>query len=147
MNNCVDIEGFSGRLLTAIGSESVHSFAEKCKINDSTLRPYLKKGALPRMDRLIAMAEAANVSLEWLATGRGPMRPQGETKPERTNGAVCYLEDPLIKDIKLWLKEMTTDNPGWRTWFEMELLHKIPLFKEWRQKKSHVDSDDNSAAV
>lgn len=75
------------------------------------------------------------------------MRPQGETKPERTNGAVCYLEDPLIKDIKLWLKEMTTDNPGWRTWFEIELLYKIPQFKEWRQKKSHVEEDDNSAAI
>lgn len=72
------------------------------------------------------------------------MRDQGEVK---INGEIRHLEDPLLKDIKLWLKEMTSDNPGWRTWFEMELLDKIPKFKEWREKKWHIENEDSSSAL
>ncbi|MBU0946603.1 MAG: helix-turn-helix domain-containing protein [Proteobacteria bacterium] len=74
MNIDANIDGFSQRLLAVIGEDSPHAFAKKCEMGDSSLRPYLK-GSFPRMDKLITMAQVGNVNLEWLATGKGPMRP------------------------------------------------------------------------
>lgn len=66
-------ETFSERLLDAIGDESVHAFAQRSGVVDSTLRRYLA-GSMPGVDKLLVLAEAANVTLDWLAAGRGPMR-------------------------------------------------------------------------
>ena len=70
MNNHMGIDGFSERLVAIIGDSSPHAFAKKCGIGDSSFRPYLK-GAFPRMDKLVAMAKAGGVNVEWLATGEG----------------------------------------------------------------------------
>lgn len=69
---------FKDRLQLIIGEESVSSFGRRCNISESSLRTSMQ-GALPRLDKLIAIAEAANVNIEWLATGEGPMRPGQES--------------------------------------------------------------------
>lgn len=61
----------SERIRQTIGDESVASFSRRCNIGDSTLRKYLD-GALPNSINLVAIADAANVNIEWLAAGRGP---------------------------------------------------------------------------
>lgn len=129
---------FKDRLQLLIGERSISEFARKCKIGDTTLRKYLN-GATPGLDKVILIADAANVELKWLATGKGPMRPGGKN-------SINQLEDPLIRDIKLWLRDMTADNPGWKTWFEVELTRKIPEFNEWRKKNQASDSDEKLAA-
>lgn len=65
---------FSERLSVAISRESVHAFAKRSGIPDSTIRSYLT-GTMPGLDKLIVLAEAANVTLDWLVAERGPMRP------------------------------------------------------------------------
>lgn len=60
------------RLLEIIGTDSLLSFSRRCGVNEGTLRNIIKSGANPRSDHLVAVADAANVSIEWLATGRGP---------------------------------------------------------------------------
>ncbi|QND45340.1 helix-turn-helix transcriptional regulator (plasmid) [Rhizobium lusitanum] len=62
---------FGERLLEAIGSESVHAFSKRAGVSDSTLRGYLK-GNMPAADTALTIADAANVNLEWLVSGRGP---------------------------------------------------------------------------
>jgi len=59
------------RLREVIGEESVASFSRRCSIGDSTLRKYLD-GAAPSAINLVAIADAGNVNIEWLAAGRGP---------------------------------------------------------------------------
>lgn len=59
------------RMREVIGNESVTSFGRRCGIGEGTLRKYFT-GTLPVIDKLIAIADAANVNIEWLATGRGP---------------------------------------------------------------------------
>lgn len=76
------IDTFSERLRQSIGENSVSSFGKKCGIGESTLRQYLK-GGTPGLDKVIAIAEASGVNIEWLATGEGPMRP-GESVKETT---------------------------------------------------------------
>lgn len=59
------------RLRDAIGDSSVSAFGRRCGISEGAFRKYFL-GASPSTDALIAIADAANVSIEWLAAGRGP---------------------------------------------------------------------------
>jgi transcriptional regulator with XRE-family HTH domain len=59
------------RIREVIGVESVTAFGRRCGIGEATLRKYLN-GAVPNTDNLVAIADAANVNIEWLAAGRGP---------------------------------------------------------------------------
>lgn len=69
-------EGLAHRIRTAIGEESARSFAMRAGISDSTLRSILK-GTSPTLDSLVPIARAADVSVDWLATGEGPMYRDG----------------------------------------------------------------------
>lgn len=62
----------SARLQAIIGRESVSSFARKCGLAESVLRTYLRDGRMPPLDKARAIAAAAGVTLDWLATGLGP---------------------------------------------------------------------------
>lgn len=59
------------RLREVIGDESLASFGRRCGISEGGIRKYLT-GASPSTENLVAMADIANVNIEWLATGRGP---------------------------------------------------------------------------
>lgn len=61
----------ANRLREAVAGDSQAGFARRSEISESLLRQYLA-GTMPSADRLVRMADAANVSIEWLATGRGP---------------------------------------------------------------------------
>lgn len=63
------VKGFTRRLRQIIGERSVHRFARECGLSDSLMRKYLN-GSYPGLDRLVRLAEAGGVSVEWLATGR-----------------------------------------------------------------------------
>lgn len=53
--------------------ESVSAFARRCGVGEGTLRNIVG-GAMPRTDNLVAIADAGGVTVDWLATGRGPRR-------------------------------------------------------------------------
>lgn len=101
-------EEFKDRLQLVTDKTSVSDFGRKCGIGESTLRKYLK-GASPRLDKIIAIAEAANVNIEWLATGVGPMR--GSTP------------DPIVVDGK---PVLVTGIPQWQT-PDPETFYYVPM--------------------
>lgn len=65
---------FKDRLKTITDGDSLRGFGRKTGISEGALRHYLNGDSFPDLDRLAAIAEIANVNLEWLATGEGPMR-------------------------------------------------------------------------
>ncbi len=92
---------FAERLETAIAKfESVHAFSKKVEISDSMLRKYLD-GSMPGVDKLIKIADAAEVTLDWLAAGRGPMRSEKEYVPDIVvhgpDGEVTMIEMKGVK--------------------------------------------------
>ncbi len=96
---------FSERLLILIGKKSVSAFGRRCGIGESTFRKYLK-GGMPGLDKLIAIAEAADVNIEWLATGEGPMRPgDKESKTEQPVRVAGYdnfrISEKMQKTIEI----------------------------------------------
>lgn len=70
----------AARLKAIIGGESVSSFARRCGIAESVLRTYLRDGRMPPLDKAAALAAAAGVSVDWLATGCG-MRAVAQASP------------------------------------------------------------------
>lgn len=64
-------DAFSARLREIIGDESVSAFARRCGVREGTIRNIFS-GAWPRTDNLISIADAASVTIDWLATGRLP---------------------------------------------------------------------------
>ena len=60
---------FSDRLKELIGNKSGRAFAKEAGISYSTLHNYLTNTSLPTLDNLITLANYANVSVQWLATG------------------------------------------------------------------------------
>lgn len=77
----VDENGFTERLKGLIGNGSARSFAHKASMGDSTFRNILN-GALPRLDSLLRIAKAAEVSVEWLATGKEPTKSDSQFEEE-----------------------------------------------------------------
>lgn len=63
-----------------IDGKSVNSFAQSCGVSEGSIRQYLN-GTIPRMDKVVQIAKAAQVRLEWLATGEGPMRVDMQANP------------------------------------------------------------------
>lgn len=90
---------FAQRLRIALSDESPHAFSKRSGIGDSTMRKYLE-GSMPGLDNLLAIAKAANVTLDWLAANKGPMRP-GEFQKLVTGGGVPKDFVPVPKlDIR-----------------------------------------------
>lgn len=54
------------------------ALSRKTAIPRRTLETYLTGATEPKASRLVAIARAADVTVEWLATGEGPMREGGE---------------------------------------------------------------------
>lgn len=66
-----DPVAFARRLKMSMGEHSVYMFAKKCGFTESTLRKYLAGDSVPGADKLLRMAQVADVTLQWLATGEG----------------------------------------------------------------------------
>lgn len=77
---------FSARVWELIGGERRRSaFARECGLPEATIRQYLA-GSVPGLDKVIQIARAKNVRVEWLATGEGPrdIQPEGALSRNRT---------------------------------------------------------------
>ena len=71
-------EAFAARieLLTDGSGVKNSELARKANISEALVRNWKSAGGSePARDKIIAFAEAANVNIEWLMTGRGPMKP------------------------------------------------------------------------
>lgn len=90
--------------------QSTLAFARDLEIGDSLLRQYLG-GAMPRLDKLLQIAKATGVSINWLATGEGGRDSRVETShvPVRTEqeqtGEPMQIIDPSRLDGSplIWL--------------------------------------------
>ncbi|MGE4501945.1 MAG: helix-turn-helix domain-containing protein [Thiomicrospira sp.] len=101
-------KGFANRLSSLLDHRGLNQFAKECGLSEGTIRNILKNAALPRLDNLISMANAAGVTVEWLATGRGAKTYEGTdsqavslpTKPKaEVNQEQSYEFKKAVKPI------------------------------------------------
>ena len=73
-------EGFSDRvLMLAQNVGGIMELAKRSNLSHQVVRKYVRGVSDPSRERLVALARAGNVQLEWLATGEGEMAAQGVT--------------------------------------------------------------------
>lgn len=65
-------ERFCDRLRIAMGNQSGRSLAIKSDMSPTVVAKYINGESTPNVERLVAISDALNVTVEWLATGRGP---------------------------------------------------------------------------
>lgn len=91
-------DGFVARLRILVDEhKSIRAFAGKVGVGDSVIRKYLD-GSSPSIDKAAAIAAGSGVSLEWLITGQGEMRPpvgSGAAFPHEAQGGPDTLENAL----------------------------------------------------
>jgi len=96
--NMTNFDGFSERLKIAIKGESSYGFAKKCGFSESLIRKYLSGASAPGLEKAVIIAEAAGVSLDWLATGKGETgtgTQAAKQKPDEVVGMEDYAFVPL----------------------------------------------------
>ena len=82
--------------------ESVAGFARLVGVPEANIRTYLYNGMCPRADKLVRIAAACGVSVDWLATGRGERTPSKlidhvRTFTQEVSDAVKTLDGALTK--------------------------------------------------
>jgi phage repressor protein C with HTH and peptisase S24 domain len=83
---------FADRLKVLIGDVPANRFAREVSVGESLIRKYLA-GATPGIDKVVAIAEAKDVSLDWLARGVGPMKLDlGEDAPASGGGMLMLRQ-------------------------------------------------------
>jgi hypothetical protein len=69
------------RLAEVLDNDSIASFSRRSGVPESNLRSYVKRGIKPGLDHLVAIADAADVNVLWLAAGRGPKKGSATPAP------------------------------------------------------------------
>lgn len=96
----------AARIRDAIGEEPVAAFGRRCGIGESLLRKYLA-GSEPSATNLAKIADAAGVTVDWLATGRGPKRrieANKELQNQRDSADLDTLAGDAIEEWRAILK-------------------------------------------
>jgi phage repressor protein C with HTH and peptisase S24 domain len=93
-----DSDDFPARLKQSMGKHSIRGFARDCGFSDTVLRQYLNGQSEPTRPALLAIARAAHVSLEWLASGQATSQNSAEALAER-----YVYKEPLAFETD-WLK-------------------------------------------
>jgi len=91
------------RLRECIADETVSSFARRCKLPEATIRSYLD-GKKPVFDKLVKIADAAGVTVDWLATGRGPRTRAELLKNEENQRDSASLDALAGPHARRWAK-------------------------------------------
>lgn len=68
----IGMECFKDRLKEIIGTQSIKSFAREIKSSDGTVHNLLSGKGYPSLNKLIDIASAGDVTVQWLATGEPP---------------------------------------------------------------------------
>ncbi|MCK4860385.1 MAG: helix-turn-helix transcriptional regulator [Rhodobacteraceae bacterium] len=68
----MDENTVSNRIRKLIGESSERDFAQRIGITQSSLSAVLS-GSRPSIDKVVTIADATGINLNWLATGRGPI--------------------------------------------------------------------------
>lgn len=70
-------ENFADRLEKVLKNNTVRGLSRETGLSETVIRAY-RKGSDPSRRALVAISSATGASIEWLATGVGPMRPSGQ---------------------------------------------------------------------
>lgn len=89
-----EVGTFPDRLQKIVVNGSIRAFALSAGLTPQAFHKYLKGQSEPTRPVLNAIARVANINLEWLATGTGPMMKSDATKN-------IALSDPVLQNFQI----------------------------------------------
>ncbi len=80
---------------------------------ESTVRKWIKGESEPKYNSLVAIATAANISLEWLMSGKGEVRVQSANSKTSNlfNEKSTPLEKYLERGFEIWISDNSNMEP------------------------------------
>ena len=113
--------------------------AKKSKVGEGLIGRYIKGRVEPGFEKMISISNATGVSLDWLATGEGLMRPGEEVAPssawEKEKEALGAKVE-LLKEMAV-LKQTTKQPPSAWEQGKAELEEKAPVY---RRLQEHLEA-------
>jgi len=113
-NTEYDLE-FSMRIRVAIRESDYHSFAQEklarmFKVKQNTISTWMSGRSKPEIETGILVCKVLNISLDWLYTGRGPMRPlrEAENEYEKLTLRILRTRPSYIKIVMNLLDQLET---------------------------------------
>ncbi len=92
---------FPERLQSLIGDGSNRKFSRDIGISYSKLHNYLTGVSAPTLNSLVALAVSTGVNIEWLATGRGPIRRDETSIREVQATYETVIKNDFLEDFAL----------------------------------------------
>lgn len=150
-------KGFCKRLDSIIPNRGLSKFALNTGFAESTIRA-LTKGSQPKLDSLIAIANEAGVTVEWLATGRGPKHytSSNDGYSDSMSTEAAEIKSPYSRQfwdeqtcdefdyINLYNAHVSMGGGAWND--EEHVICKLAFRKDWLQHES-LDSSMCAAIV
>ena len=126
-------DAFKDRLAIAIGSSSKRAFAKKCELSDGALHSYLKGDTTPNLDTLRVIADVNGLSMAWLATGEGEMKPgDADLPPGAVRPLIWENEEDLEGNYYLIPRYDVHADCGSGAVVESEqILERLAFVKQW----------------
>ncbi|WP_447731074.1 helix-turn-helix domain-containing protein [Pseudoxanthomonas suwonensis] len=78
---------------------SQQALGKQLGVQRSAVSNWESNNARPSMEHLVAIAEATNASVDWLATGHGRMQPDYDPKDEILAADVDIIESPIEREL------------------------------------------------
>lgn len=78
----INMTGFRDRLALVIGEEKPFPWADRMGLSPGVFTRMWNDGIPPKAQHLVLIASKENVSIDWLLTGKGEMRPGGAVQEE-----------------------------------------------------------------
>ncbi|QPC44987.1 helix-turn-helix transcriptional regulator [Kaustia mangrovi] len=108
-----DRKGFTDRLRVLLEDRSARSFAIEAGIAPTTFAKVVKRESDPTRTTLAAIADAADVSLDWLVCGRGAMRrSDAATANQQSRHVTVEILEECIRLVDEWLARNERQMPA-----------------------------------
>lgn len=115
------------RIIEALGPRSRKWLAEKAGISDSTVSDYIAKG-IAKADAAVAIAEALDISLDWLMRGKAGSGAGGDLRTVEDADWVIVPEFDLRELTDTSKGEIVSETPFRRDWLYNSLNHVSELW-------------------
>lgn len=85
-----------------MNGEGAYAFAKRAGFNESLIRKYLSGASTPLIEKAGELAQALKVDLNWLATGKGAMRPSSiQSQPFAPRTAPMPADESVMDNFAL----------------------------------------------
>lgn len=80
------------RIAIARGEKTQYEFADDLGISKSSLLRYEKGNGVPDIETVLKICALSNVSIDWLAKGKGPMRPSDQEESNDSRRPIIGIQ-------------------------------------------------------